>query len=316
MLLGKQLKQLGGIVKRLALLVGVLVVGCMVCTIDEEPEVIEFTGSAVVAIEGELNGEPNMVTGQLMLGLAKGLTDGNCWGGETDAYITGTWKSLPFTPVYKSLIWRNAPGLGEITLVGGNGSCDSVIYVGITKRWPYPNWPSGSWYTLWEAEVGRIESGVIEIYNPIAEQEPHGSFGDSVYYGDYVQISWEITAHVFDTTGVSNWGTAQLAYDLAQGIGYDNMPYGLYIDFIYNNADTSRRTVSAETWASNDTTETRAIFTAQDTVRDRANDTLYGIRLVNSQSGFTAYDTTNRYVPTNKAVQFIETIYLVKWPGL
>lgn len=316
MLLSKRLKRLGvRIMRTLALIMGVLAIGCMVCELpEEEPEVIKFEGSVVVAIEGELNGEPNEITGQLMMGLVKGLTEGNCWGGETDPYIKGTWhyRSIPIIPPTRSLTWRNAPGLGEISLIGGNGSCDSVIYDGITKVWSFE---IGDW-CLWEAEVGRITSGVVEVYTPLAEQEPHGSFNDTVTYNDNVQISWELTAHVFDTTGVSNWGTAQLAYDLAEGMGYDNMPYGLYIDFIYNNADTSRRTVSAETWAKNDTTETRAIFTAQDTVRDRANDTLYGIRLVNSQSGFTAQDTANRYVPTNKAVQFIETIYLVKWPGL
>lgn len=311
MLLSK-LKRLGGkAMKYLTLIVGVLVVGCMVCELpEEEPEVIEFTGSVVVAIEGELNGEPNEITGQLMMGLAKGLTEGNCWGGDTDPYIIGAWWSFAFGETDK-LTWRNAPGLGEISLIGGNGSCDSVIYDGIAKFFPF--FPGG--FTLWETEVGRTEE-MIEVYNPLAEQEPHGSFNDTVTYNDNVQISWELTAHIFDTTGVSNWGTAQLAYDLAEGMGYDNMPYGLYIDFIYNNADTSRRTVSAETWSSNDTTETRAIFTAQDTVRDRANDTLYGMNLVNSQDGIIARDTLDHYMGTNKAAKMIETIYLVKWPGL
>ena len=316
MLWSKRLKRLGvRIMKTLSLITGVLAIGCMVCELpEEEPEVIEFEGSVVVAIEGELNGEPNEITGQLMMGLAKGLTEGNCWGGETDPYIKGTWATSYEPPSKESLTWRNVPGLGEISLIGGDGSCDSVIYDGIEKVWlyAYEEWI----WTLWEAEVGRITSGAAEVYTPLAEQEPHGSFGDSVTYGDNVQISWELTAHVFDTTGVSNWGTAQLAYDLAEGMGYDNMPYGLYIDFIYNNADTSRRTVSAETWAKNDTTETRAIFTAQDTIRNRANDTLYGMNLVNSQGGIIARDTLDHYMGTNKAAKMIETIYLVKWPGL
>lgn len=307
----RKLKELGGIVKYLSLVAGVLVIGCMVCTVDEEPGVLEFEGSAIVQIEGEMNGESNEVTGQLMLGLVKGLTDGNCWGGDTDPYIIGTWKLISGVPAeYKSLTWRNAPGLDEISLTGGDGSCDSVIYVGITKVWPWP--AIGPWH-LWEAEAGRTEE-IVEEYMPIAEQEPHGSFNDTVWPDDYVQISWELTAHIADAVGEGNFGTAQLSYDLAEGMGYDVMPYGLYIDFYYNNDDTSRRTVSAETWARSDTFEVRAIYTAQDTLRNRVDDSLFGIDLVNSQGGVIARDTVDRYVPPNKAVKWVETIYLVKWP--
>lgn len=303
----RQLKQLGGIVRTLSLIAGVLAIGCMVCAIEEEPGVIEFEGSAIVQIEGEVNGEPNAVTGQLMLGLAKGLTDGNCWGGNTQGYIKGTWRNIRGLPIqYRSLTWIEY--LDEISYIGGNGNCDSVIYVSTSKPWH----PSGIWH-LWEAEVDRCEP-MVEEYMPIAEQSPHGSFNDTVMLGDYVQISWELTAHLADASGEGNFGTAQLTYDLAEGMGYDVMPYGLYIDFYYNNADTSRRTVSAETWARSDTFEVRAIYTAQDTIRNRAGDSLFGIDLVNSQGGIIARDTVDRYVPTNKAVKWIETIYLVKWP--
>ncbi|MQY70560.1 hypothetical protein GH141_01335, partial [bacterium] len=54
--------------KYLSLIAGVLVIGCMVCTVDEEPGVLEFEGSATVQISGGMNGEPNEVTGQLMVG--------------------------------------------------------------------------------------------------------------------------------------------------------------------------------------------------------------------------------------------------------
>jgi len=298
----------------LSLVLGLLAVGSVACAEEPEPGVIEFTGSAYVQISGELNGEPNEVTGQLMLGLAQGLTEGNCWGGDTDPYITGTWRLKPTIPwIDKSLTWRNAPGLGEISLIGGDGSCDSVIYEGITKVWPHFTGESEYW-SLWEAEVGRTEE-MIEIYNPIAEQEPHGSLGDSITYLSYVQPSWQLTAHIADASGEGNFGTAQLAYDLAEGMGYDVMPYGLYLDYIYNNGDTSRRTVSAETWARPDTTEVRAIYTAQDTIRNRELDSLYGINLVNSRGGIIARDTVDRYIPQNKAVKWVETVFLVKWPG-
>lgn len=306
----QQLKRLGGkAMKYLTLILGVLVIGCMVCTVDEEPGVLEFEGSATVQISGEMNGEPNAVTGQLMLGLVKGLTDGNCWGGDTDPYITGMWYPFPDWGISHILTWRNMPGGFEITIIGGDGSCDSVIYEGVTKVCSFQG---AAYWCLWEAEVGRGTGYEMDI--PLAEQEPHGSFGDSVTYGDYVQPSWELTAHIADAAGEGNFGTAQLAYDLAEGMGYDVMPYGLYIDFYYNNADTSRRTVSAETWANTDTTEVRVISTAQDTIRNRAGDTLSGIDLINSRGGVIARDTVDRYVPPNKAVKWIETIYLVKWP--
>ena len=296
----------------LSLILGVLTIGSVGCAEEPEPGVIEFTGSAYVQISGELSGEPNEVTGQLMLGLAKGLTDGDCWEGETSPYIKGDWRILVESPPDpKYLTWRNAPGLGEITVEGGDGSCDSVVYVGITKVWPYVK--GEGWWTLWKAEVGRTEE-MIEIYNPIAEQEPHGSLGDSITYLSYVQPSWQLTAHIADASGEGNFGTAQLAYDLAEGMGYDVMPYGLYLDYIYNNGDTSRRTVSAETWARPDTTEVRAIYTAQDTIRNRELDSLYGVNLINSQDGITARDTVDRYIPQNRAVKWVETVFLVKWP--
>lgn len=299
--------------KYLSLLVGVLILGNVAC-VDEEPGVIEFTGSVYVQITGELGGEPNEVTGRLMLGLVQGLTTGNCWGGNTDPYITGIWTSIVAWGQYPGyLTWRNMPGLGEITVEGGDGSCDSVIYVGITKVWP---WFLTGGFTLWEAEVGRwYDDGGILREIQLAEQEPHGSFNDTVNYLDYVQPSWELTAHLADASGEGNFGTAQLTYDLAEGMGYDNMPYGLYLDFYYNNADTSRRTVSAETWVSMDTSEVRAIYTTQDTIRNRELDSLYGIALVNSRGGIIARDTVTRYIPANNAVKWVETIYLVKWPG-
>lgn len=297
--------------KYLSLLVGVLILGNVACAEEPEPGVIEFTGSAYVQITGELNGEPNLVTGRLMLGLVQGLTTGNCWGGNTDPYITATFMVHPpvLPSLTQSLTWRNAPGLGEITLIGGDGSCDSVIYNGITKVWPYGglDWTWG----LWEAKVGRCQE-MFPLEPPIAEQYPHWAYNDSVSLNDYVQPSWELTAHLADAVGEGNFGTAQLAYDLAEGMGYDNMPYGLYLDFYYNNADTSRRTVSAETWANMDTSEVRAIYTAQDTIRN--TDSLYGIDLINSQGGIIARDTVDRYVPTNNAVKWVQTIYLVKWP--
>lgn len=306
----RKLKQLGGIVKYLSLLAGVLAIGCMVCAIEEEPGVLEFEGSAIIQIEGEVNGESNMVTGQLMLGLAQGLTKGDCWGGETNGHLVGTWhyRTIPIIPPTQSLVWSEY--YGDISYVGGDGYCDSVIYVSTTKQWPYE---IGDW-TLWEADLYRCIGVPVVNCIMIAEQSPHGGFGDTVNYLDYVQISWELTAHIADASGEGNFGTAQLTYDLAEGMRGSPMPYGLYIDFYYNNADTSRRTVSTETWARTDTTETRAIYTAQDTIRNTADDSLYGIDLVNSQGGIIARDTVDRYVPENNAVKWIETIYLVKWP--
>jgi len=299
--------------RTLSLIAGVLVIGCMVCTVDEEPEVLEFEGSAYVRVSGELNGESNMPTGQLMLGLAKGLTDGNCWSDDKPTYghIVGAWMPKHTFSIYpECLVWSEY--YGDISYTGGNGSCDSVIYVSTTKQWPY-SWLNG--FELWEADLYRCIGYPIIDCIPLAEQEPHGSLGDSVMYGDYVQISWELTAHVIDVAGEGNFGTAQLAYDLAYGMRHDDMPYGLYIDFYYNNADTSRRTVSTGTWARTDTTEVRALFTAQDTLRDTADDSLYGIDLVNSRGDVIARDTVDRFTYTNKAVKWIETIYLVRWPG-
>lgn len=301
--------------KYLTLILGVLILGSVGCAEEPEPGVLEFSGSVYVQISGELSGEPNEVTGHLMLGLVQGLTTGNCWDGETEPHITGTWMVHPpvFPALTKSMTWCNAPGLGEISLTGGDGFCDSVIYVGITKVWPYGglDWTWG----LWEAMVGRRSSGAILIVTPLATQEPHWAYNDSVSLNDYVQPSWELTAHIADAVGEGNFGTAQLAYDLAEGMGHDDMPYGLYLDFYYNNADTSRRTVSAETWVSMDTSEVRAIYTTQDTIRNRELDSLYGIALVNSRGGIIARDTVTRYIPANNAVKWVETIYLVKWPG-
>jgi len=292
--------------KYLTLILGVLILGSVGC-VDEEPGVIEFTGSVYVQISGELNGEPNAVTGQLMLGLVKGLTEGNCWGGNTNGHLVGTWLDKEFMQRLESLVWSEY--YGNISYLGGDGGCDSVVYIGVTQQWPYP----GTW-SLWEADLYRCIGAPVIDCIMIAEQSPHGSFGDIVMYGDYVEPSWKLTANVFDTTGTSNFGTAQLAYDLAEGMGWDVMPYGLYIDFYYNNADTSRRTVSAETWASGDTSEVRAISTAQDTIRNRDNDTLYGINLINSRDGIIARDTVDWYIPVNRAVKFVQTIYLVRWP--
>jgi len=294
--------------KYLTLILGVLALGSVACAEEPEPGVIEFTGSAYVQITGELNGEPNAVTGLLMLGLVQGLTEGNCWGGNTNGHLVGTWLDREFMQRLESLAWSEY--YGGIVYEGGDGSCDSVVYIGVTQQWPYP----GTW-SLWEADLYRCIGAPVVDCIMIAERSPHGGFGDTVHYLDYVQPSWELTAHLADASGEGNFGTAQLTYDLAEGMGYDNMPYGLYLDFIYNNADTSRRTVSAETWANTDTTEVRAIYTTQDTMRNRANDTLYGINLINSRSGFTARDTSNYYIPPNNAVKWVQTIYLVKWPG-
>lgn len=310
--------KLGGILKWLSLALGVLVIGCFVCEIPEEPEgILEFEGSCEVQVKGEVTYEfegetqtrDNEVCGDLMLGLADGLTDGDCWGGNTEGYLIGEWANFGGQGFpNKKLYWSES--FSEITYTGGTGSCDSVIYVSTTKQWPY----GGTVWKLHEAWIYRPEAGLPSLSNNIVKQAPHGTLNDTVNAGDYVQISWEITVHPSDASGEGNFATDTLAYDLCEGIRYDDMPYVLYIQFIYNNADSVLRTVSAETWYSSDTSQTRAIFTAQDTIRNAANDTLYEMRLINTHDEAVAMDTTNRYMSTNKAAKMVWTVYLFEWP--
>lgn len=292
--------------KHLSLILGVLAVGCVVCHVEPEPEVLEFEGAVEIHIEGEMNNEPNAPTGYLMDGLADGLIDGDCWGGNSEGYIIGLWYSQALPLTKTTVAWLESSG--EISYIGGTGACDSVIYVSTTKAWPGIRTSY-----LWEADLSRYISNGVATIIPIAEQNPQGSLLDTVNAGDNVQISWEVTANDI-SSATSNYPTDTLLFDLIEGVKADNMPYCLYIDFVYANADTSRRTVSGEKWLKSDTSETRAIFTAQDTTRDLANDTLYGMNLINSHGEIVAVDTTDRYMQTNKAAKMVWTIYLFSWP--
>jgi hypothetical protein len=304
--------------KWLTLALAVLVIGCVVCEIEEEPEgVLEFKGSCGVQIKGEIGltindgtqSKPNEVTGDLMLGLASGLTIGDCWGGNTEGYLKATWEAGSGQGYpSRSLYWLESAS--EISYTGGNGSCDSVIYVSTTKQWPY----GGTWWNLWEAWIYRPPLGTPTLSDNIVKQEPHGALGDSIVLGDYVQIDWEIQIGLIDASGEGNYATDTLAFDMAEGLRYDDMPYWLYADYYYNNADTSRRTLSYEIEYNGDTSIVQIHYTSQDTIRNTANDTLYGIDFINTNGEIVARDTVNRYMSMNKSAKMVETVYLTIWP--